>query len=237
MVLVRCYSYENHNSSYVSNRSPVTSVPVLPLVSGALSPIRADLIPSPKRVKHSGYLVDVEVGPRETKVERVTQPAMPEDIPEPAQEGAVEFTYETLGDLVQKFHDHAHAILVYRIQVIEGVQREQGHMIVGVELAVTALTERVAKLERDNRRLRGTDNALTWWNSHKRTIGVDAAYAMKWVRLMKLMTEELILLCTRMVPNKEDSVERFIGELPDNIQGNVIVANPARLQDAIRIAN
>ncbi|GJT14007.1 putative reverse transcriptase domain-containing protein [Tanacetum coccineum] len=31
--------------------------------------------------------------------------------------------------------------------------------------------------------------------------------------------------------------ERFIGGLPDNIQGNVIAANPARLQDAIRIAN
>ncbi|GJW48383.1 hypothetical protein Tco_0080029 [Tanacetum coccineum] len=33
------------------------------------------------------------------------------------------------------------------------------------------------------------DSALTWWNSHKRTIGVDAAYDMKWARLMKLMTE------------------------------------------------
>ncbi|GJR15673.1 putative reverse transcriptase domain-containing protein [Tanacetum coccineum] len=31
--------------------------------------------------------------------------------------------------------------------------------------------------------------------------------------------------------------QRFIGGLPDNIQGNVIAANPARLQDAIRIAN
>ncbi|GKG56486.1 hypothetical protein Tco_0579810, partial [Tanacetum coccineum] len=32
------------------------------------------------------------------------------DIPEPAQEGAVEVTYETLGDLVQRFHDHTQAI-------------------------------------------------------------------------------------------------------------------------------
>nr|GFD53972.1 hypothetical protein [Tanacetum cinerariifolium] len=46
---------------------------------------------------------------------------MPEDIPEPAHEGAVE-----------------------------------GHMIVGVESTVIALTERVAELERGNRRLRGT---------------------------------------------------------------------------------
>nr|GEX70470.1 reverse transcriptase domain-containing protein [Tanacetum cinerariifolium] len=49
--------------------------------------------------------------------------------------------------------------------------------------------------------------------------------------------QELILLCTRMVPDEEDRVERFIGGLPDNIQGNVIAANPARLQDAIRIVN
>nr|GEY69757.1 hypothetical protein [Tanacetum cinerariifolium] len=48
---------------------------------------------------------------------------------------------------------------------------------------------------------------------------------------------ELILLCTIMVPDEEDIVKRFIGGLPDNIQGNVIAANLASLQDAIRIAN
>ncbi|GJR50993.1 putative reverse transcriptase domain-containing protein, partial [Tanacetum coccineum] len=398
-------------------RSPTMSVPTLSPVSGALSPVRADLIPSPKRVKDFGYLADVEAeideciayadalrdrgidarvvveavdrdetetgvrGPVEVRVERVTHPAMPKDIPEPAQEGAVEVTYETLGDLVQRFHDHTQAIPVHRIQAIEGVQREHGHRIVGDESAVTGLTKRVAELERDNRRLRGTmpntrsgasmtreefeelvtrrvaeemeareaartleplnengdeqegenrgngnggnggngnrgnaengngnrngnhgmnyggfmpvarectfqdflkckphnfsgtegvvgltrwfekmetvfnisncppkyqvkyatctlqDSALTWWNSHKRIIGVEAAYAINWVELMKLMTEELILLCTRMVPDEEDKVERFIRGLPDNIQGNVIAANPARLQDAIRIAN
>ncbi|GKD17545.1 putative reverse transcriptase domain-containing protein [Tanacetum coccineum] len=49
--------------------------------------------------------------------------------------------------------------------------------------------------------------------------------------------QELILLCTRMVPDEEDKVERFVGGLPDNIQGNVIAAEPTKLQDAIRIAN
>nr|GEZ91464.1 hypothetical protein [Tanacetum cinerariifolium] len=72
----------------------------------------------------------VEVNPRETKVERVVHPTMPEDIPEPAQEGAVETT--------------------------EGIQREQGCRIVRVESAVTVLTKRVAELEWDNQRLRGT---------------------------------------------------------------------------------
>nr|GEU97350.1 hypothetical protein [Tanacetum cinerariifolium] len=244
------------------------------------------------------------VDPVEVRVERVTHPAMPEDTTEPAQEErAVECTYETLGSLVQRFHDHTVAIpvhrVVHRVQVIEGVYKEQGRRIVGVESAVGALTERIAELERDNRRLRGTASvegqrvdrpqrdmkmsntrsgasmteveelvarrvaeemeareaamnleplnkngdeqkgenggngnegnggngnggnggnenggnggngngrngenkngnrngnhgsschALTWWNSHKRTIGVDAAYAMKWTGLMKLMT-------------------------------------------------
>ncbi|GJX69363.1 hypothetical protein Tco_0305090, partial [Tanacetum coccineum] len=41
----------------------------------------------------------------------------------------------------------------------------------------------------------------------------------------------------KMVPNEEDKVERFIGGLPDNIQGHVIAAEPTKLQDAIRIAN
>ncbi|GKC44348.1 putative reverse transcriptase domain-containing protein, partial [Tanacetum coccineum] len=81
------------------------------------------------------------------------------------------------------------------------------------------------------------NSALTWWNSHKRTIRIKATYAMCWTELIKLMTEELVLLCTRMVLSKEDKVERFVGGLPDNIQWNVIVVEPTKLQDAIRITN
>ncbi|GJW95552.1 putative reverse transcriptase domain-containing protein [Tanacetum coccineum] len=49
--------------------------------------------------------------------------------------------------------------------------------------------------------------------------------------------QELTLLCTKMVPEEEDKIERYIGGLPHNIQGNVIATEPTRLQDAIRIAN
>ncbi|GKC30009.1 hypothetical protein Tco_1037303 [Tanacetum coccineum] len=42
--------------------------------------------------------------------------------------------------------------------------------------------------------------------------------------------KELVLLCTRIVPNEEDKVERFVGGLPDNIQGNVIAAEPLNLK-------
>ncbi|GJY92338.1 putative reverse transcriptase domain-containing protein [Tanacetum coccineum] len=44
-------------------------------------------------------------------------------------------------------------------------------------------------------------------------------------------------MCTKMVPEEEDRVKKFIGGLPDNIQWNLIDAEPTRLQDAVRIAN
>ncbi|GJT83248.1 putative reverse transcriptase domain-containing protein [Tanacetum coccineum] len=68
--------------------------------------------------------------------------------------GAVEVTYETLGDLVQRFHDHTEEILVHRIQVIESVQRDQGHMIVATGQQSADILERIQELERDNRRLK-----------------------------------------------------------------------------------
>ncbi|GKF54674.1 hypothetical protein Tco_0165014, partial [Tanacetum coccineum] len=46
-------------------RSPMTSIPALSPISRDLSLARVDLIPSPKRVKDSGYLADVEVDHRE----------------------------------------------------------------------------------------------------------------------------------------------------------------------------
>ncbi|GKD73472.1 hypothetical protein Tco_1331754 [Tanacetum coccineum] len=41
-------------------RSPMTSVPALPPVAGAISPIRADLIPSPKRIRSPKSATDLE---------------------------------------------------------------------------------------------------------------------------------------------------------------------------------
>nr|GEU36407.1 hypothetical protein [Tanacetum cinerariifolium] len=248
------------------------------------------------------------------RVERIMHPVMLEDIPEPAQEGAVE-----------------------------------GHMIVGVESVVTALTERGAELDRDNKRLKGTTSVKSQrvdrlqempntrsgasmtheeveelvarenggnrnggnerngneenggngnegnggnrngGNGENRNHGMNyegftpmarectfqdflkckqhtflrtegVVGLTRWciVRGTSLKNEDWIMksdcemkrleclhskllevnfVCTRMVPGEEDKVVRFIGGLPDNIQGNVIAVNPARLQDAIRIAN
>ncbi|GJX49671.1 hypothetical protein Tco_0276516 [Tanacetum coccineum] len=129
------FSFGSSSDSYSRTpnrrRSPMTSVPALSPVSGALSPVRADLIPSPKRVKDSGYLCNLEV-------------RLLNEIDRMGSERAwLRFQLTP-------------SIPVPRIQAIEGVQIEQGHRMVGVESAVIALTERIAELERDNMRLRGT---------------------------------------------------------------------------------
>nr|GEV61353.1 putative reverse transcriptase domain-containing protein [Tanacetum cinerariifolium] len=77
---------------------------------------------------------EIKTGTRglvEVRVDRVAHPVIADDIPETAQEeGAVKVTYETLGDLVQRFHDHTVEIPVHRVHAIEGIQRDQGHRIV-----------------------------------------------------------------------------------------------------------
>ncbi|GJU43770.1 putative reverse transcriptase domain-containing protein [Tanacetum coccineum] len=46
-------------------------------------------------------------------------------------------------------------------------------------------------------------NALTWWNSHIKTIGHDAAYGMPWKTLKKMMTDKSVPLLTVRLKTKE----------------------------------
>ncbi|GJX01264.1 putative reverse transcriptase domain-containing protein [Tanacetum coccineum] len=68
------------------------------------------------------------------------------------------------------------------------------------------------------------DSALTWWNSHKRTIGVDAAYAMNWAGLMRLMTE---VYCPR---NEIQKMETELWNL--TVKGNDLTANTQRRMES-----
>ncbi|GJX18692.1 putative reverse transcriptase domain-containing protein [Tanacetum coccineum] len=90
--------------------------------------------------------------------------------------------------------------------------------------------------------------ALTRWFEKMEIVFNISNFPYKYQALMKLMTEvycprneiqkkETELWNLAMVPEEEDQVEKFIRDLPNNIQGNMIVAEPTRLQDAIRIAN
>ncbi|GJV86095.1 putative reverse transcriptase domain-containing protein [Tanacetum coccineum] len=64
------------------------------------------------------------------------------------------------------------------------------------------------------------NSALTWWNSHKRTIRNEAAYAMSWAKLIKLMTE---VYCPR---NEIQKMETELWNL--TVKGNDMTGYAAR---------
>ncbi|GKC55269.1 hypothetical protein Tco_1078014, partial [Tanacetum coccineum] len=74
-------------------------------------------------------------GPVEVRVDRVTHLVVADDIPEPAQDGAVE--------------------------AIKSVQRDQGYKIVATGQQSADMLERIGELERDNMRLREMMNVAS----------------------------------------------------------------------------
>ncbi|GJT90340.1 hypothetical protein Tco_1079185 [Tanacetum coccineum] len=83
--------------------------------------------------------------------------------------------------------------------------------------------------------------ALTWWNSHVRTVGHDVAYVMTWTDLKKKMTDkycpmaEIKKLEAEMFPEESDKIGRYVGGLPDMIHGSVVASKPKTIQEAIEI--
>ncbi|GKE24268.1 reverse transcriptase domain-containing protein [Tanacetum coccineum] len=73
----------------------------------------------------------------------------------------------------------------------------------------------------DGRRRMPVGNALTWWNSHVRTVSHEVAYGMTW---------------KRMFPEESDEVEKYVGGLPDMIQGSVMASKLKTMPDAIEFA-
>ncbi|GJT52691.1 putative reverse transcriptase domain-containing protein [Tanacetum coccineum] len=72
------------------------------------------------------------------------------------------------------------------------------------------------------------------------TVGHDAAYGMTWKTLMKMLTDKY---CPRGEIRKLEikmwnlKVEKYVGVLPDMIQGSVMASKPKTMQEAIKIAN
>ncbi|GJR55309.1 reverse transcriptase domain-containing protein [Tanacetum coccineum] len=70
-------------------------------------------------------------------------------------------------------------------------------------------------------------NALTWWNSHMKTVTQDVAYAMDWKALKKMMT---VKYCPR------GEIKKLEIELW-NLKGNVMSYQPKTMEKAIKFAN
>ncbi|GJX68736.1 DNA-directed DNA polymerase [Tanacetum coccineum] len=87
-----------------------------------------------------------------------------------------------------------------------------------------------------------TQCALTWWNSHVKTIGHDVAHVMTWTNLKKKMSDkycprgEIKKLEGEMWNLKLDKIEKYVGGLPDMIHGSVMASKSKTMQDAIEFA-
>ncbi|GJX04201.1 hypothetical protein Tco_0190117 [Tanacetum coccineum] len=68
-------------------------------------------------------------------------------------------------------------------------------------------------------------SALTWWNSHVKTVGHDAAYGMPWKTLMKMLTDNYC------------PIKKYVGGHPDMIQGSVMASKPKTMQEATEFTN
>nr|GFC47283.1 hypothetical protein [Tanacetum cinerariifolium] len=63
--------------------------------------------------------------------------------------------------------------------------------------------------------------ALTWWNSHVKTVILEVAQALPWKTLKKMMTGK---------------VDKYIGGVPDTIHDSVKATKPKTMQEAIEFA-
>nr|GFB98003.1 hypothetical protein [Tanacetum cinerariifolium] len=86
------------------------------------------------------------------------------------------------------------------------------------------------------------ESALTWWNSHMKTVGLDVAYAMTWTNLKKKMTrnycprgeiKKLEVKLWNLKVKELDKIESYIGGLPDMIHESVMASKPKTMQDTI----
>nr|GEZ20339.1 hypothetical protein [Tanacetum cinerariifolium] len=88
-------------------------------------------------------------------------------------------------------------------------------------------------------------NALTWWNSHIKTVTHKVSYAIIWKTLKKMMThkycprgeiKKLEIEIWNLKVKESDEVEEYVGGLPDMIHGSVMASKPKTMQDAIEFA-
>nr|GEW10780.1 hypothetical protein [Tanacetum cinerariifolium] len=90
-----------------------------------------------------------------------------------------------------------------------------------IVFSTSECTER-NKVKFDAATLQG--RALTWWNSQVATLGLERF-------------NELVLLCSEVVPNEKKKIETYIRGLPENIKGEVTSSRPANLNETVCMAH
>nr|GEV99447.1 putative reverse transcriptase domain-containing protein [Tanacetum cinerariifolium] len=248
------------------SRSLAASIPLSSPISGALSYACADQLPLPKKIRSSEIATNLEVSSkdrfepyideciayanalRDRGIDaRVVVEAVDRDEDRTDMRGPIEPIEGIQRDQGHRFVTTGHhsTDMLERIKELEQDNMRLRGMMDVVSQRVT-LSQRRETMPNIRSRATMTRGEVNKQIDHRLTgaLGArDAArnplWEMKEMEEMEIekMEMELVLLCTRMVPNEEEKDERFVGGLPDNIQGNVITVEPTRLQHAIRIAN
>nr|GEV13626.1 putative reverse transcriptase domain-containing protein [Tanacetum cinerariifolium] len=130
------------------------------------------------------------------------------------------------------------------VERLEQRELEARSLIAGTERS--SLIEQVASLEMSNTRLRGTmmmERAradrlvIELVGSSSIRVNQVPHYGLNNMTITHPEISRVDCDVHQDGPEEEDRVEKFIGGLLDNIQGNVIATEPTRLQNAVRIAN
>nr|GEX23049.1 putative reverse transcriptase domain-containing protein [Tanacetum cinerariifolium] len=181
-------------------RSRVALVTLATPVPGALSPMRADLLPPHKRIR-SDADINVDTAAVENGTTLVVGIGIKAYV---GVEVGIGIEREDKVEEEAEYGDRGTIkIGVDKVSDIESAQRDQGLRMAASEQR-SGVLDRIGVLERDN------ITKLTTTRSE-----------MTHVTIKEMIERcELVLLCTKMVPEEEDGDEKFISGLPNNIQGN-----------------
>ncbi|GJX35049.1 hypothetical protein Tco_0246606 [Tanacetum coccineum] len=234
------------------SRSPTTLVPLSSPVPGALSFVCVDLLPPHKRIRSSDSAMDLEdcsdesskssldINPEiQAKINEciayadalrvegiVARVVVKTAAQEEVETSARGIAHETLGDMVQRFHDHTIEIPVHRVQIIKSIQRDQGHMIVATGKQSVVQLERIRLMPNTRSGATMTREAVD--NLIGRRVA-EALEARDAARNLEPLAEG------RDEQGGKDGDDYEDGNR--GVNGNVIAAEPTRLQEAIHIAN
>ncbi|GJT80444.1 hypothetical protein Tco_1054786 [Tanacetum coccineum] len=191
----------SHDSSSASlsrkrSKSPVASVPLSLPILGALSYARADLLPSPRDWSPEILRIRGRQHLTDRRWNGYERPSL-----------GLEWII------------YLHPV----VQVIESVQRDQGHRIVATGQQSADMLERIEEIERDNRRLRDIVDV-------ERLLGLRLVPGGIWVTVLRLFRDYPSI--DLIMPNTRSGASRTREGV--NEQSNRRMAEALRLRDAVR---
>nr|GEX85401.1 hypothetical protein [Tanacetum cinerariifolium] len=243
-------------------RSSTSSLPAVLPVRRALSPVRADLSPQPKRIKDCDLMTDLEISSEDgyepyadinkciTYADAIRARGMDDkDVVETAANeevgsretwlrlrltrGSSQLSKMMCASLLERRILTATCTVMTQDVINKLIAKHLDEALKAYDTTLNPKTKAEIKNEQQEYHVEGDVNNGNGNGNGNANPNVNT----RGVVPIAQEFQELTMLCTKMVLKEEDWVEIFIGGIPDNIQGNAIAAEPIRLQDDVRIVN